>query len=531
MESCTSNNFPGALKSLLAPAAYRHPVRAVELVETHVSWILLTGEFAYKIKRPVHYAFIDMRRLERREFLCQEELRLNRRFAPELYLEVCAITSAGGAARIAGEGQVIEFAVRMRQFDREAELDRLLISDKVNTDELETFGRTLSDIHAGLPAATAAQPWGHPAQIRTLILQNLSECAQSGVLQQGGAELNTLQARLELILQEAALCLLERRASSRVRECHGDLHSRNIVRLGQSLCAFDCMEFEPAFRWIDVADEIALLLADLEAGGYLSHAHSFFHGYLSQSGDYQACRLLNLYKAHRALVRAKVAALRATGVVSGDAQSKLRAEQIRLVEYASHTLRPRLPQLILMCGVAGSGKTWLAQRLAPRLRAVLLRSDVERKRRAGLSVHARSGSALEQDLYSPEASADLYLHLARCAQDTLAGGYNTIVDASFARRAERARFRSLAAQLGVDVRIIHCDAPRALLEERVLRRQRAATDESEADVRVLDWQLTHFESLLADENMTVIEVEAGESDTVTEVLERCSTFAYARPPS
>jgi len=530
VECCKPDHFPAALRSLLAPEAYPHTVRAVELVETHVSWILLTGEFAYKIKRPVQYAFIDMRQLERRAFLCQEELRLNRRFAPDLYLEVCAITSVSGAARIAAEGEIIEYAVRMRQFDRAAELDRLLLAERVETDELESFGRTLADIHAALPAASAAEPWGHPAQIRALILQNLSECAQSCVLARGGAQLNTLQAALDRKLQEAEPWLSARREHCCVRECHGDLHSRNIVRLGARLYAFDCMEFEPAFRWIDVADEIALLLADLEAGGYPGHAHAFLHGYLSQSGDYQACRLLDLYQAHRALVRAKVAALRATDVMGSDAQEGLRAEQVRLIECASRTLRSRVPQLLLMCGVAGSGKTWLAQRLAPRLRAVLLRSDVERKRRAGLSAHARSGSALDQDLYSPELSADLYQHLARCAQDILSGGYNAIVDASFARGADRARFRSLATQLGVDVRIIHCDAPRALLRERVLQRQRAATDESEADVRVLDWQLTQFEPIRADENMTVIEVETGVPDTVSEVLKRCSSSAHPGAP-
>lgn len=528
MECCKPDNFPTALRSLLTPVAYSHPVRSVELVETHISWILLTGEFAYKIKRPVQYAFIDMRALERRAFLCLEELRLNRRFAPELYLEVCSITSKAGVAHIGGEGEIIEHAVRMRQFNRQAELDRLLVSGDVQIDELETFGRTLADIHAGLPAATTAEPWGYPAQIRTLILKNVAECAHAGVIQRGSAELNALQPMLERMLHEAEPCLSARRASSRVRECHGDLHSRNVVRLDTRLCAFDCMEFEPAFRWIDVADEISLLLADLDARGFPEHAYAFLRGYLLQSGDYQACRLLDLYKTHRALVRAKVAALQSVGAVTNDAQKQLRAEQARLVDCALQALKPRVPQLLLMCGVAGSGKTWLAQRLAPPLRAVLLRSDVERKRRAGLDLHARSNSALEQGLYSAQSSADLYEYLARCAQDILFGGYTTIIDASFARRADRARFQRLAAQLGVDVRIIHCHASHELLHQRVLQRRHAGLDESEADVQVLDWQLKHFEPIGDDENLAVIGLDSGEPDALSELLRRCASVGLSQ---
>lgn len=521
MQSRPAASFPPALRSLLTPSAYPHPVLAVELVETHISWILLTGKFAYKIKRPVHYAFIDMGQLETRSFLCQEELRLNRRFTPELYLDVCPITTVNGAACFAGQGKIIEYAVRMRQFDRETELDRLLAAERVSVDEMEAFGRSLADIHARLPVADAALPWGHEAQIQALILGNLSECAQLGVFAGLGAERDALQVALTRKLDGAQEWLAIRRAGSRVRECHGDLHCRNILRLRAALRAFDCMEFEPAFRWIDVADEIALLLTDLEARGYAGQAHAFLHGYLSCGGDYQACRLLDLYKAHRALVRAKVAALTAADAVDSEVQASQRTEQAHLIECATRTLKPRLPQLLLMCGVAGSGKSWAAQRLMPALRAILLRSDVERKRQAGLSPLAPSGSALARDLYAPQVSADLYRYLSLCAHDTLSGGYDTIVDASFARRADRALFRSLAAQIGVCVRIVHCHAPLPLLRERVAQRHGAGSDESEADIAVLDWQLTQFEPIGADEQISVIDVDTRDLQSVSELLRQC----------
>jgi aminoglycoside phosphotransferase family enzyme len=203
VEPCPSNSFPAALKSLLTPGAYTHAVSAIELVETHVSWIVLTGEFAYKIKRPVRYAFIDMRDMERRAFLCREELRLNRRFAPELYLEVCVITGEAGGARIGGQGQIIEYAARMRQFDRDSELDQLLEAGRVQSQQLKMFGRTLADIHAGLPIADSTGAWGDPTRIRASILQKVSEYEKPYRALRGEAEFSALKAALETRLREA----------------------------------------------------------------------------------------------------------------------------------------------------------------------------------------------------------------------------------------------------------------------------------------------------------------------------------------
>jgi aminoglycoside phosphotransferase family enzyme/predicted kinase len=492
-------------------------VRAIELVETHISWVLLTGEFAYKIKRPVQFTFVDMRALERRAYFCREELRLNRRFAPDFYLDVCDIAVVDGEARIDGHGEVIEYAVRMRQFERANELDRLLDAGRIEPPELGTFGRSLAGIHAGLPVATPTQPWGDPVQVRALILQNLAEAEQAAAVFGMAADIEALRLPLERQLQVADPWLRARRAQGRVRECHGDLHSRNIVRLPAGLIAFDCMEFEPAFRWVDVADELALLLVDLEARGYPAHAHAFLAAYLACSGDYQACRVLALYQAHRALVRAKVAALSVNGG-GGSLPGILRAEHMRLIEGARRALSPRVPSVLLMCGLSGSGKTWLAERLAPRLGALHLRSDVERKRCAGLAAQARSGSALERGLYSPQASIDVYEHMVRCTEDILFAGYSVIVDATFARHADRIRFSSLAARLRVDLRLIHCHASRATLRARLARRQRAATDASEADEHVLDWQLQHFEPPGTDERLAIIPVDTDDPEAVDAVV-------------
>src|SRR5262249_24143296 len=255
--------LPGHLQALLSPWAYPHPVNAVQLIETHVSWVLLTGEFAYKIKRPVKHSFVDQRSLERRHFLYQGEVRLNRRFAPELCLGVCPITVCANEARIEGSGPAIEHAVRMRQFAREDELDQLLEAGTFEPYELELFGHELAQIHARLPVAPAEEQAHASGALAELVLHNLEEGTRAGRYLGWAADADALESALAALISATARLRSQRLAHGRVRECHGDLHARNIVRYGTRLLAFDCLEFDPALRCIDVADEIAFLLADL----------------------------------------------------------------------------------------------------------------------------------------------------------------------------------------------------------------------------------------------------------------------------
>ncbi len=507
-------HLPSQLAALLQPDAFPHVVTAVELVETHVSWVLLTGEFAYKIKRPVHFDFVDLRATERRAFFCAEELRLNRRFSPELYLEVCAITLAHGRAKIGGAGTEIDHAVRMRQFRRDEELPQMLARCAVTTGDLAGFGRRLADLHSQLPCAGMDQPWGRAEQVRALLRKNLLEWLRAAGRMDAAESAPDLRGPYEERIEEARPWLALRRGSGRVRECHGDLHAGNIARYDGRLLAFDCLEFEPAFRWIDVAEDLATLFIDLIAREYPAHAYAFLNGYLLQSGDYQACRLLSLYGTHRSLVRAKVAALRALDLTEEEAQRSSRAQHRRYVECAHGLLRPASPRIILTCGVSGSGKSWLAERLALRLGALHLRSDVERKRLAGLAELQRSDALLDAGPYAPQMNEQVYERLRECTAEALAGGFTVIVDATFQRRADRACFRTLATQCRAVLQVILCRAPQAVLEARLALRVRNAADASEAGERVLRLQQERFEPVLPGEQLSVIEADTTQPDVV-----------------
>ena len=513
--------LPAQLSGLLRPQAYAHPVEAVAVIETPISWVLLAGAFAYKIKRAVRYPFVDQRTLEYRRWLCEEELRLNRRFAPELYLELCSVVAAGRYVRMhsgpAGAHRIVEYAVRMVRFDAADELDRRLAEGRLPVEALATFGQTLADIHATLPSVTEDASWGQPIQVRSLLIENVQQGVAAAEVFARAEAVAVLEVPFEQRIAQASPAMALRRASGRVRECHGDLHGRNIVVREGRLVPFDCLEYEPAFRWIDVADEIAFLLSDLSARGHRRHAQAFLAAYLQRSGDYHACRVIRLYEAHRALVRAKVAALSAaTRPEAG--RSALRAEFERLVTHAAAALAARPPQLVLMSGLSGSGKTWIARQLTERLDAVHLRSDVERKRLAGLDPLQPSGSGLAAGLYAPDVSERVYDELAREAYDALIGGYSVIVDATFLRLAQRRRFRELGARAQAATYWVRCTAPLAVLQERLRARAEAGEDPSEADVSVLEWQRQQLEPAAADERLASLEVESTDPQSIDKIL-------------
>jgi aminoglycoside phosphotransferase family enzyme/predicted kinase len=506
------------LASLLRPEAYPHPVESVRLIETHISWVFLTGERAYKVKKPVQFPFVDLRSSEQRAIFCREELRLNRRFAPDLYLAVCEITQDGAHVRIGGNGRVIDHAVCMLQFRTEEELDKLLASESVALNELDVLGRELAARYRQFPAAAVRQAWGRAEKVRDALWRNFDECAQAATTLDQQDAVRELRGAFESSLQAATRAMQSRRADGRVREVHGDLHARNVVRHAGRLAAFDCMEFEPAFRWIDVAADIAFLFMDIDARAHPRHAQAFRGGYLFEDGDYDACRVMRVYAAHAALVRAKVTALEATDAPRLSARERKLAEFQLYAECARRMLTPARPSLIITCGLSGSGKTWLAQQLAPSLGAVHVRSDVERKRIGGLKEQQQSNSALGQGLYSQATNAQVYQRLTTCAGAALEGGYTVIVDATFQRTAERAQIHAIAAARGVATYLVLCHAPTHILRERIATRAHEATDASEADAEVLERQIQRFETVSASEGLTLIDADTTQAGVVDLVL-------------
>jgi len=474
------------------------------LIETHISWVILTGDFAYKIKRPIRLPFVDYREPAARRFYCEEELRLNRRFAPELYLGVSTITRSPDRLQMDGGGVVCDYAVRMRQFASADELGRLLQHDQVQPDELTRFGRELWAVHRGIVPAAAAPRF---ERWRELLAENARQCVdvlRDPALRQRAAACGAGLATAATALQP----LFEARAAAGcARECHGDLHISNVARIGGRLVAFDALEFDPGFRLMDVAQEVAFLSMDLCTHGYVAHGAAFLNGWLAASGDYPACELLNVCEAHWALVRAKV--LEIAGA---------HARVDRFLAHAEQRLHPARPRLILMHGWSGSGKSWVAGQLSQLLPAVWIRSDVERYRVVSHAADAPGEDAVAAGAYSPANVAAVYRHLGAMAAHALRGGRSVIVDASFLARAQRAEFARLAVAQGASLAVIACEAPEAVLRARIGKRQRLGADASEAGVDVLRWQQTTGQAIATDERLPVIHVRTDQEDALDQAL-------------
>jgi aminoglycoside phosphotransferase family enzyme/predicted kinase len=506
-----------AIQELLRPAAFPHAVTRLELVETHISWVVLTGHYAYKIKRAVHFDFIDTSTLEQRRELCEEELRLNRRLAPDLYLDVVPIGNDGTGPCIGSGGNVVEYAVRMLEFDRSQELSALLAGNAVAAGEVRDLARTLAVFHAAAPVAGADSRFGEYGGIFRIVTDNLAELGSRARVNAYPDRGEPLPAWLRAAFERARPRIEARKADGFVRECHGDLHARNIVRFGGRLLPFDCLEFNPAIRWIDVANEIAFLYMDLLSYGRNDLAHIFLSAYLEASGDYPALALLRIYAVHLALVRAKVDAIQARSVaepVAADVRERL-AHRMALAARLADSANPAL---LVMSGVSGSGKSWLSERLIAALGAVRVRSDLERKRLLGLDALARTASGVGTGIYTPDLTERTYDRLLACAEECIGGGHSVIVDATFLEARQRERFADLARRAGRRFVVVRCTAAPSLLRERIGARDTSGRDPSEADAAVLERQLQLIEGPTAGEAPYTISIDTGAAASADDAI-------------
>lgn len=469
----------------------------VSLVETHISWILLTERLAYKLKKPVRLPFVDFSTLALRKHFCEEELRLNRALAPSLYLGVVPVCGTERAPQLHGPGEPIDYAVCMRRFAPGALLSERLAAGDLRPEHLESLAHRLAQFHQHASVVPLESERDATQRVVGPVLGVLGQLRPHC----GAARTEALASWLAAQAQALRVAWTERQREGRVRECHGDLHLANTVLIDGEATAFDCIEFDPALRRIDVLSDVAFLTMDLNANGRSDLAFRFLDTYLQCSGDYAGVPVLRFYEVYRALVRALVGCLRAAvpGAPAAAAGPDYLACAERLVRQAGGA-----PRLLITHGLSGSGKSTIAQQLLATAGAIRLRSDVERKRLFGMTALERSiGHA---QVYAPDATVRTFERLVGCARTALRAGYPVIVDAAFLRRAERDMFHALAVELRVPFAILHCTADEARLRERVAARSASGDDASEADLNVLERQRGYCEPLSGDEPGYTLEV-------------------------
>lgn len=506
---------------------YPHPTHDIELIETHISWIILTGMYAYKIKKPVDFGFLDFTSLALRKQYCEAELSLNHRSAPDLYLGLVTISGTPDSPKlsISAEPQssdegIIEYAVRMQQFERGQLFSELCQRQQFHAKHVDALVEQVAEFHQDICQPDLDRAYGLPEQVYSPMQQNFSQI--SALLHDNRLNqqpLQQLEAWTESSYQRLKPLLLLRKQQGFVRNCHGDLHLGNITLFRQQVTLFDCIEFNEDFRWIDVISDIAFLVMDFEVNELNHFAQRFLNGYLEHTGDYAGLQLLQFYKVYRAIVRAKVALLSMQHQPLGSEQAAhYQAQYQRYIDLAeSYTGLPNR-FMLTMHGISGTGKSTVALRLVERLGAIRIRSDVERKRLFKLKPNEHPKNALAESLYSATTTQQTYQILTQLSAYILDAGLSVIIDATNLKHWQRQCLQQVADQRGVPLAIAYCQASMSVIKEWIQKRMLENQDASDADISTVERQIHERDALDANELRQTFVIHSNILDETNELV-------------
>ena len=507
------------IAALQNPALFPHPVSDFRVIETHISWVLLTGDYAYKIKKPMNFGFLDFTELSSRAHFCAEELRLNQRLTDGLYLEVLAITGSAEAPQLGGEGTPIEYALKMRQFPQDQMLSTLQANGELTAAHIDQMARQIAEFHLQAPRVSVEHPLGTPESVMAPVEQNFEQIRPFLTDKADLQQLDALQAWARSSFDRLHALLEKRKAEGFIRECHGDIHLGNATMIDGKVVIFDCIEFNEPFRLTDVYADAGFLAMDLEDRGLKSLSRRFISQYLELTGDYKGLELLNFYKAYRALVRAKVALFS----MPADADGVQRATTLRQYRNYANLAESysAIPSRLLAIthGVSAVGKSHVAMRLVEALGAVRLRSDVERKRLFGEQSSEAAGQ-LQTGIYHADASQATYERLHQLAAVILRAGFPVVIDATYLKQPQRQAAAEVASETGVPFLILDCNAPDAVIASWLAQRQADQNDPSDATLEVVAAQQASREALSNEERLQSKRVETNESDSLDDLVKQ-----------
>jgi len=507
------------IAALQNPALFPHPVEEFQVIETHISWVLLTGPYAYKFKKPVNFGFLDFTDLAARKHYCEEEMRLNQRLTKDLYLEVLPITGSAETPQLGGNGSAFEYALKMLQFPQSQLLGEVQARGELTSAHIDALAEQIAHFHLNAPQVPQEHPLGTPEAIMAPVRQNFEQARGMLADKADLLQLAALEAWAESSFERLKPLLARRKAEGFIRECHGDIHLGNATLLDGEVVLFDCIEFNEPFRLIDIASDAAFLAMDLEDRGLKSLARRFVSAWLEQTGDYASLELLNFYKAYRAMVRAKVSLFR----LAQESDAVQRAAILR--QYRSYACLAEsysaIPSrfLAITHGVSAVGKSHVAMRLVEAFGAIRLRSDVQRKRLFGEQAATQQGQ-LSAGIYSQDASAATYSCLHQLADAALRAGFPVVIDATYLKHAQRDDAWHVAEEAGVPFLILDCQAPDAVIAGWLALRQSEGLDPSDATLEVIQTQQASREALDAEELLHSKRVDTHDGSSLDSLVKR-----------
>lgn len=496
----TDSSLPALIQQMQSPEFYPHPVEMpIRLLQTHISYILLTGDYAYKVKKPLDFGFLNYSTLEKREHFCREELRLNQRGAADLYLNVVPITQEGESYHLGRDGDAVEYAVKMRQFPQDTLLNRLFEQGELTEDLLRELAIAIANFHKISHTDDYIQSFGTVKSIRAAFDENYEQTEHYIGGPQTQQQFDETRAYTDRFFEEREDLFKQRVQEGWIRECHGDLHLGNICYWNNTLYLFDCIEFNEDFRFVDVMFDIAYIVMDLEMQGRTDLSALFLSTYVEQTGDWDGLEVLPIYVNRQSYVRAKVTSFMLDDPsVDAETKASASAKAAKYYTLAWQYTRPKQGRLILMAGLSGSGKSTNARYLAKKLGAVQIRSDAVRKHLGSVPLDQKG----DDDLYTPAMTQKTYGRLLDVGVSLAAEGYSVILDAKYDRVALREAAIAQSKAKDIPLHIVYCDAP---MEVRRDRLQSRSGDIADATAALVPKQV--FEDFTPDEIPYMVKID------------------------
>ncbi len=479
---------PATINALRNPAVYPHHPETVDIIQTHISVILIAPPFVYKLKKPVNLGFLDYSTLARRRHICTEEVRLNRRLSTDIYMGVVSVSCVDGKPALENEDQAVDIAVKMRQLEDGGFLHQQTEDGRIRVTTLQQVADRLTMFYRDQEPTSSIAAGGCIETIRHAVRENYSQIEPFTGDLIDVPSLAAIRDYSELFMRVRAPLLNRRRAGGYIRDGHGDLRLEHIHLAGNNLNIFDCIEFNEALRFVDPASEIAFLAMDLDSHRRPDLAAGFTAYFAHAMGDPAIFSLLDFYKCYRACVRAKVEGLRSHETEVSPAERK--KSRVRAMQHCQLALRYATsgsdPVVIIVMGRIGSGKSTVADRLATALGWERYASDRIRKEQAGIPVTQRAGAEERKRLYTDAMTRTTYEVMLEQAVKGAKHSQSTILDATFAGRSRRNRLRDALRAAGIPYRFLELTAPETVLRDRLHHRDDAGNHES--DARLVDFE-------------------------------------------
>ena len=488
-------------------AFYPHStVEPIELVQTHISYVFLTGDYAYKLKKAVDFGFLDFSTLEKRNHFLAEEMHMNQAIAPELYLEILPITQDGNKYILGGAGEAVEYALKMRQFPQENLFINLFEAGKLGPEYMEELGKIVAQFHSQAETNDYIRSFGTVAKIREAIDENYQQTVPYIGIAQTQQQFDDTKAYTDQFFAENEALFQARIDNNKIKECHGDLHLKNICLWQDKIQLFDRIEFNEPFRFVDVMYDIAFAVMDLEARNSQDLANIFLNTYLEQTGDWLGLQVLPLYLSRQAYVRAKVTSflLNDPSIPDGVKESAKQTASDYYQQAWAYTQK-RSGKIILMSGLSGAGKSTVARAIAQNINAIHVRSDAVRKHLAGIPPSEKGG----EEIYSGEMSQKTYTRMSELGVLLANSGFAVILDAKYDRMALRQQAIEAASAHNIPLQIINCTAPMEVLRDRLDKR---SGDISDATAELLASQQAQAEEFTSVEQAYVTTIDTSKAD-------------------